>query len=681
MPPEVPARAPGALAGEGARFLAFGLFNTALTYGLYCLLVFAMHPQLAYAIVFALGIALAFAGNAAFVFRAPLRREAFAPYAAFYLAQYALNAGLIHLLMRELGWGPRLALAAALVVVTPLSFLANRRLLAASAERRSRGVFVAAWQVEGRRPGLLVPLLALAAAGAMHAAGFGGFWLGDDVPNLHRAWIWAADGESWARSAALFAAVVPSEGAFYRPLTIASFTANHALAGAAYAGWFAVNFAVHLANVALVAALAFRLAERAGCEGRRAALLAALAFGLAPAVAEGVYWASARADGWLLLCALLAAERWTRGEARADAAAAVLLCVLALGFKESAAVVPLQLVLLAWAWPAPRRGARVLALAAMLALIPAYLAFRALVLGSAWQVYAATGTEADAVSRALAALGSMPAWWSGFTAGSPEALATAWPIALALAAAFALAAARGLRLRLALALAAGGTGMVAATFANLGPLPASGEGGRLLYAPAAWLALALAVALARPHGERTPLAARAGAAFAIAAVLAGTALLHDAVARALAAQESNRRLVAALPAWAEAHPGLTLLVVPDHLGAVVALRNAQGGIALAPLQSHPLLHRVLPTLPGEIGMRHRQLSGGLATRLAEIAPARADAGLLEKLAQPAAARWPETIACWSPTQSRILPMAAPDPADERAWSSAVLESSRACYNP
>ena len=45
------------LRAEGVRFVLFGLFNTAVTYLAYCLLVFVLHPQVAYAIVFALGIA------------------------------------------------------------------------------------------------------------------------------------------------------------------------------------------------------------------------------------------------------------------------------------------------------------------------------------------------------------------------------------------------------------------------------------------------------------------------------------------------------------------------------------------------------------------------------------------------------------------------------------------------
>ena len=119
-----------ALPAQGLRFLLFGAFNTALTYLLYCVLVFAMHPQLAYALVFALGIALAWAGNSKFVFRRPLTRKVAAVYPLMYLAQYLLTAALIHAFTLWLSLGPRVALAIALTITTPLSFAWNRALLA-----------------------------------------------------------------------------------------------------------------------------------------------------------------------------------------------------------------------------------------------------------------------------------------------------------------------------------------------------------------------------------------------------------------------------------------------------------------------------------------------------------------------------------------------------------------------
>ena len=118
------------LPSQGIRFLVFGAFNTAVTYLLYCALVFVMHPQFAYALAFTVGIALAWAGNSKFVFRRPLTRKVAAVYPLLYLAQYLLTAALIHALTVWLLLGPRVALAIALTITTPLSFAWNRALLA-----------------------------------------------------------------------------------------------------------------------------------------------------------------------------------------------------------------------------------------------------------------------------------------------------------------------------------------------------------------------------------------------------------------------------------------------------------------------------------------------------------------------------------------------------------------------
>ena len=118
-----------ALPGQGMRFLLFGAFNTALTYLLYCGLVFVMHPQVAYTLVFALGIGLAWVGNSKFVFRQPMTRKIAAVYPFMYLAQYLLTAALIHASTTWLMLGPRVALALALAITTPLSFVWNRALL------------------------------------------------------------------------------------------------------------------------------------------------------------------------------------------------------------------------------------------------------------------------------------------------------------------------------------------------------------------------------------------------------------------------------------------------------------------------------------------------------------------------------------------------------------------------
>ena len=114
---------------EGVRFVAFGAFNSLVTYAAYWVLVAWLHPQLAFAIVFAAGIALAYAGNALWVFRAPVRARTAAVYPAIYLVQYLVSAGLLHLLVERAGMGTRLAGFVAMVLVVPLSFALNRALL------------------------------------------------------------------------------------------------------------------------------------------------------------------------------------------------------------------------------------------------------------------------------------------------------------------------------------------------------------------------------------------------------------------------------------------------------------------------------------------------------------------------------------------------------------------------
>jgi putative flippase GtrA len=97
-------------------------------------LVAFIAPQVAYGIAFALGIGLAYVLNSRFVFATPIRAGTAALYPLVYAAQYGANASLIEVFIGA-GLGPRAALASALVIVTPLSFVLNRRVLT-----RNRGM-------------------------------------------------------------------------------------------------------------------------------------------------------------------------------------------------------------------------------------------------------------------------------------------------------------------------------------------------------------------------------------------------------------------------------------------------------------------------------------------------------------------------------------------------------------
>lgn len=117
---------PPAWQRDGLRFILFGLFNTAVTYGIYCLLVFVLPAQIAYVIVYVIGVVLAYMGNAKWVFKGEVSAKTAAAYPVMQLIQYLVTASVLEVMLRFFALDKRLALAVAIVIVTPLAFLMNR---------------------------------------------------------------------------------------------------------------------------------------------------------------------------------------------------------------------------------------------------------------------------------------------------------------------------------------------------------------------------------------------------------------------------------------------------------------------------------------------------------------------------------------------------------------------------
>ena len=518
----------------------------------------------------------------------------------------------------------------------------------------------------------------VACAAVMYARFFGGYWLGDDFGNLHEGWFAAQHGATLAKAWAQLFAAVPSEGAFYRPGMLAAVLVNAALAGPHYAGWFVVDYAIHLANVVIVAQLVAELARRSGRDGRIAGVVAASAFALCPLLGEGVFWISARADAIVTLLTLTGLLAWTRAATPVARTLVLPLCMAAaLGFKESAAVLPLQMALVVVAFPTRPRRSQLVAVAACFALAALFFVVRAELFGDAWQVYRSTdGTPP--LERFRHAIASVAQWWRALSQRTPEA-AAGYIALLAAATATILLATRGAQRSLAAALFAASAGLCAATLLNLGGLAASGEGGRLAYTPLAWLALALGVGGAAPAtGQRPSTARAAGLVLLTAATITGAWVLERELRFARDAQRDVEALALAVRPWTLAHPGLTLLVIEGQHGPVVTGRNAQGGLVLPPIQPEPLLHRILPTLPSELELRYDQLDRGLATRLEQLQPAHVDASTLRQLAEPDRAAWPDHYACWSSRERLIVPLPAPDATQRERWTSALRAAIARC---
>lgn len=524
--------------------------------------------------------------------------------------------------------------------------------------------------------GLLTVIVTLI-VGAIYSPGFFGFWHGDDLPNLVRAYSQSQQQTLWSETLRLFFAPVPSDGAFYRPMMMLSLAANYAAFEANYAGWYLINLAVHLGNTALVALVVRRLALRCECDAAIAAPLAAFFFGMSPILAEGVYWISARSDGWVTLLALAGVYMWSgtpRTMVGVSAFGLPLLIVFALGFKESAAVVPLQILLLAMAWPERMSRSQRWALATTFVVAGLFLVWRVWLFGNAWHVYTpGPSSGASMHVRLWHSLLSLPPWWHAMTLATPVFAAAYWPIAI-IGGVGGFVAARSTQARLALSLLAASGGLALATLLNLGGMSSAGEGGRLSYSPMAWLALALGLLMSTwPGASALRKRANTIAIWAIAAAaLVGTDVLEHEMRRVGSAQFSFRALTLAIPGWAQTHTGLTMLLIPENDGVVVLGRNAQGGIVLPPIQTEPYLHRVVPTLKSEVELRQDQFCNGLAKRLELIRPRDADKATMDAIFLPAETVWPAHVACWRAREQRIVAL-TPPPMDSscRTWLDSI----------
>jgi len=116
-----------ATAGTAVRFGLAGAANTLVTGVLLSLLARVINPSLAYALVFALGIALSTVLAGTFVFRTRLSRRQVVSYVALYLAVFLV--GLVALRTAIMLGMPRGASGLVVLVTAPLTFIGARLVL------------------------------------------------------------------------------------------------------------------------------------------------------------------------------------------------------------------------------------------------------------------------------------------------------------------------------------------------------------------------------------------------------------------------------------------------------------------------------------------------------------------------------------------------------------------------
>lgn len=97
-----------------------------MTYVLYLLFLQFMAYQLAYSVVFMLGILISYVLNAGFVFRTPMTLKTLARFPLVYGLQYLLGMGLVIGLVEVAGLAAWLAPLCAIAITVPLTFVFSR---------------------------------------------------------------------------------------------------------------------------------------------------------------------------------------------------------------------------------------------------------------------------------------------------------------------------------------------------------------------------------------------------------------------------------------------------------------------------------------------------------------------------------------------------------------------------
>jgi putative flippase GtrA len=108
------------------RFLLGGCLNSALAYGVYLALVRVMEYQLAYFIVYVLGIVFSYCFNAIFVFKAPLSWKGLFAYPLVYVIQYGVSAMGLGSLVEIFGISETLAPPFIIVAMVPLTYALSK---------------------------------------------------------------------------------------------------------------------------------------------------------------------------------------------------------------------------------------------------------------------------------------------------------------------------------------------------------------------------------------------------------------------------------------------------------------------------------------------------------------------------------------------------------------------------
>ena len=111
------------------RFLIMGTTNTLVAYAIYLVLLNWLRYELAYGIGYAVGIVIAYAVSAVFVFRKPMRKRSALRFPLVYVSQFLISLGILRLAVEVAHVPEWLAFAIAVGVTIPITFVVSRWVL------------------------------------------------------------------------------------------------------------------------------------------------------------------------------------------------------------------------------------------------------------------------------------------------------------------------------------------------------------------------------------------------------------------------------------------------------------------------------------------------------------------------------------------------------------------------
>jgi putative flippase GtrA len=117
------------ISSEFLRYLIVGGTNTAITYGLYLLLLLVMPYSAAYTVEYLLGIAISYYLNSRFVFHQPLHWKKAFQFPLVYIVQYMSGIALLSLSVEVLHINAEIAPLLVIAFTIPLTFVLSRLII------------------------------------------------------------------------------------------------------------------------------------------------------------------------------------------------------------------------------------------------------------------------------------------------------------------------------------------------------------------------------------------------------------------------------------------------------------------------------------------------------------------------------------------------------------------------